>query len=125
MPNQRRAKPRRPIRIAAETFNTFLDLAGDSRAHRHDLLRPRRAASGSHLWAYATLSEDLLPQGSAEAQLMKPGSPDAHPPVLSDETVTVWDYGLHENVLLSAGTLVQIAKANLYDRYYVVNAYST
>jgi hypothetical protein len=86
--------------------------------------KPSRA-SGQHLWAYATLTEDLVAQGSAEAQLMKPGYPDAHPPVLSDETITVWDFGLNANVLLSAGTLVQIAKANLYDRYYVVNAYST
>jgi hypothetical protein len=124
MPNQRRAKPRRPIRIAAETFNTFLDLAGDSRAHRHDLLRTRRPG-GSHLWVFAVLTEDLIAQGSAEAQICEPGSPSAHPPVLSENTITVWDYGLTANVLLVAGTLVQAAKANLYDRYYVLNAYST
>lgn len=87
--------------------------------------KTHRKHAGQHLWAYAILTETLVPNGSAEAQLMKPGESDAHPPVLSDETVTVWDFGLNANVLLSAGTKVQIAKADLYDRYYVVNAYST
>ncbi|GEM_PF-5769585 len=125
MPLQRRAKKGQPVRIAAESFNTMLDVADAHRAHRHDLRVPRRPGGGSHLWLFARLTEDLAPGGSAEAQKMVPGSPDAHPPVASDETITVWDYLLHNNVILSAGTLVQAAKADAYDRYYVVNAYTT
>jgi len=86
------------------------------------LVRPARRPSLR--WAFARLSEELLPQQSAEAQICRQVE-GAHPPEATDETVVVWDFQLHENLLLPALTYVQIARASIYDRWYVFNAYSS
>ena len=82
--------------------------------------RKRKAKGGSHLWGFAKLAEELLPGASAEAKLQT-----GDPPTDSDETITVWDHALHNNLFMPEGTLIQYAKSSEYERYYVVNAYTT
>lgn len=74
-------------------------------------------------WEFASLAEELVPGGSAEAELYREDSGPDDLVVMADQRITVWDAVLPEFVTLPIGCKIKVAQAGHNGQWYLEDVY--